>query len=126
MPLCGHGGKHLTEQRNRKIVPSGGGLFNNLSMRVKLIVRLLGDRRVNPLLKLLPIGSLVYLLFPDLAPGPVDDAAIIWLGTYLFVELCPPDVVAEHTEALKQMVPGSWRDPAEGEGEVIDGEFRER
>ena len=56
---------------------------------------------MNPVLKMLPIGSLAYLVIPDIAIGPIDDAAVIWLATYLFVELCPPAVVQEHLEALK-------------------------
>jgi hypothetical protein len=115
------------ENKPRKIIPStGGGIVYDLTMRIKLIWRLLGDKRVNPLLKLLPIGSLVYLIFPDIAPGPIDDAAILWLGAYLFVELCPPDVVQEHMNALNQVVPGEWYDPKEQEEDIVEGEYREK
>ena len=86
---------------DRKIMlPPGGGVVQDLMIRLKLIVRLMTDRRVNPLLKLLPIGSLAYFIVPDLAVGPIDDAAIIGLAAYLFVELCPPDVVQEHLEEI--------------------------
>jgi hypothetical protein len=95
--------------------PEGGGFFQDLSIRARLILRLLGDRRVNIFLKLLPIGSLVYLIMPDLAPGPIDDAAVIWLGAYLFVELCPPDVVQEHMRALTSVIDGEWREVPEKE-----------
>ena len=106
--------------------PKGGGVFHGLSQRIKLIVRLMGDPRVSPVLKVLPVGTLLYLIIPDIAPGPIDDAAIIWLGTYLFVELCPPDVVKEHMAALNQTVPGEWRDPAgTKEEEIVDAEFWE-
>jgi uncharacterized membrane protein YkvA (DUF1232 family) len=90
--------------------PSGGGIFNELALRMKLILRLMADRRVNPLLKLLPIGSLLYLVIPDLLPGPVDDAVILSMGFYLFPELCPPNVVKEHWEALTSVVEGEWRE----------------
>jgi hypothetical protein len=30
----------------------------------------------------------------------LDDAAVLWIGSNLFVELCPPEVVAEHMRAL--------------------------
>ena len=30
----------------------------------------------------------------------VDDAAILWLGSYIFTEICPPEVVEEHMKAL--------------------------
>ena len=82
---------------------------------------------MNPLLKVLPIGSLVYLVMPDIAPGPIDDAALIWLATYLFVELCPPDVVQEHLDALKatRKVMDSYQETSqpEAQGEIIDGEI---
>jgi hypothetical protein len=109
------------------MLPQSGGFFQELTLRIKLILKLLGDRRVNVLLKILPIGSLIYLVMPDLAPGPIDDAAVMWLATYLFVELCPPEVVREHLEALKatRKVMDSYQETSqpEGHGEVIDGEI---
>ena len=100
------------------VTSQNAGFFQDLIQRVKLLWRLMGDRRVNFFLKLLPIASIVYLVSPlDLAPGltlPVigalDDAAIIWIGTSLFMSLCPDDVVQEHWDALKKVIPGSWRD----------------
>lgn len=92
----------MNENPNRRLQRApNSGFFWELSARIKLILRLLADGRVNPLLKLLPIASLAYLLVPDLAPGPIDDALIIWLGAYLFVELCPPDVVEEHLKKIQ-------------------------
>jgi hypothetical protein len=121
----------MSDKTNRKIMlPQSGGFFAELTLRIKLILKLLGDKRVNILLKILPIGSLVYLVMPDIAPGPIDDAALIWLATYLFVELCPPDVVQEHLEALKatRKVMDSYQETSqpEGQGEVIDGEIVDR
>jgi hypothetical protein len=120
----------MSEKPNRTIIPSqSGGFFQDLTLRLKLILRLVGDSRVNPMLKLLPVGSLVYLLVPDLVPGPIDDAAIIWLATYLFVELCPPAVVQEHLEELKatRKVMDSYQETSQpdGQGEIIDGEIVE-
>jgi len=91
------------------IVP-GGGVVQGLSLRIKLILRLMGDRRVSPLIKLLPLASLVYIFVPDLVVGPIDDAAALWLATYLFVELCPPEVVREHMDALTSVVEGRFRE----------------
>jgi hypothetical protein len=85
------------------------GLFDNITLQVKMISRLMGDMRVNPLLKLLPIGAMIYLIIPDTLIGPLDDAAIIWVGTSLFVELCPPEIVREHREALASVIDGEWR-----------------
>ena len=92
----------MFEQSNHKVIlPRGGGIIHDLTLRAKLVIRLIGDARVKPLLKLLPIGSLVYLVvFPDLAFGPFDDAAIAWLATYLFVELCPSEVIQAHLDDL--------------------------
>ena len=115
----------MSDDKDSRVVPSKGGFFGDLANRVKLVLRLLADPRVSPLVKMLPIGSILYLLFPDLAPGPIDDAAIIWLGTYLFVELCPPHVVQEHMAALNQVIPGQWHDPLEGQDDVVDAEYWE-
>ena len=108
------------------MIPPQGGMLRDLVMRIKLILRLMGDRRINFLLKLLPIGSLAYLISPiDLVSGIVlpvigalDDAAILWLGLYLFLELCPPAVVQEHVKRLASNV-----DIVERRGEdVVDAD----
>ena len=106
------------------------GIFQDLILRIKLILRLIGDKRINFLLKLLPIGAIIYVVSPvDLIPGlalPVigalDDAAVLWLGTTLFVSLCPDEVVQEHMNALHKVVPGTWRDvpPKDKTDEVLD------
>ena len=105
----------MGKKPSREIIPKGGGVFDSLSQQAKLILRLLRDRRVNPLLKLLPIGTLVYLFVPDIALGPIDDAIVIWLGSVLFVELCPPEIVQEHRDALTSVIEGEWREIDEGE-----------
>lgn len=123
----------MSNNKVSKIINNRPGFFNDLLNRLKLVLRLMGDRRVNPLLKGLPVFSLIYLISPiDLAIGPIDDALVIWLSLTLFVELCPPEIVQEHMAALNQVVPGQWRDssPAEGqagpaEEEIIDAEFHE-
>jgi hypothetical protein len=118
----------MSNDRNRSITPSkGGGVFNDLAVRIKLILRLMGDPRVSPWLKILPIGSVLYLVVPDLVPGPLDDAAILWLGTYLFVELCPPEVVKEHMDSITRVVPSEWHDPTTTteDEEIIDAEYTE-
>lgn len=102
--------------------PRGGGL-KDIVNRMKLIGRLMADRRVNFFVKILPVASLAYLFWPaDLVPGlalpiigALDDAAILWLGSYLFVELCPPEVVHEHAKALRS-------NNANLDEDVVDGE----
>lgn len=106
------------------------GFFQDLITRVKLILRLIGDKRINFFLKLLPIAAAIYVISPiDLLPGAVfpfigalDDAVVIWLGTTIFVALCPDDIVQEHTNVLNKVVSGTWRDAGDedGTGEIID------
>jgi uncharacterized membrane protein YkvA (DUF1232 family) len=111
------------KKTDKLVVRPEGGVLRDLVLRLKLIVRLMGDKRVNPLLKLLPIGSLIYLLFPfdliSVIPGvsALDDVAIVSLGAYMFIEFCPPDVVAEHMRALT-----SNMDTVEGLDDVVDAE----
>lgn len=120
----------MPENRDRKIIRADGGFIKDIVTYIKLVVRLMGDRRVSPFLKFIPVGSLVYLLFPFDVPGPLDDAAVLGMGFYLFVELCPPDVVEEHVQAIRMVVPGEWQSaPAPQddfeESDVIEAEYRE-
>ncbi len=114
----------------RNIVPRSGGFFQDLTNRFRLISRLIMDGRVNPLIKILPVATLAYVIVPtDLLPvNPIDDAFVIWIGTTLFVELCPPEVVQEHLQQLDRWSVTSQRQgnssPTQ-EGEVVDGEFFE-
>lgn len=110
------------------ITPYGGGFFQAFGDRIRLIIRLVADGRVNPLVKVLPIASLVYLLFPDIMPGPIDDAVILWLSNYLFVELCPPDVVDELEEDIRRRSAPKVSAPPENnpaESDVIEAEYQE-
>ena len=114
----------MANKRSDKLtVRTDGGMFRDLMLRLKLIVRLMGDNRVNPLLKLLPVASLVYLFFPfdliSVIPGvsALDDLAIVSLGGYMFIEFCPPDVVQEHMKRLT-----SNMDSVEGLDDVVDAE----
>jgi hypothetical protein len=115
----------MNGKKNRQVTPfRGDGIFFGLANQIKLIVRLMADPRISPWLKLLPVGALVYLVVSDLAPGPIDDAAAIWLGAYLFVELCPPAIVQEHRLALKMKVD----EPSRGdikEEDIVDAEYWE-
>jgi len=113
----------MVQKNNRSITPSKyGGIFYDLANRIKLIFRLMGDHRVSSWLKLLPIATLVYLVVPDLAPGPIDDAAAIWLGAYLFVELCPPELVNEHMESLNPHLETKSEDVID-EANIVDVEY---
>ena len=114
--------------RNRPKLTSS--FFSTIADEIRLVLRLMADRRVNPLLKLLPIGTLLYFFIPDLIIGPIDDALVIGVGTYLFIELCPPHIVEEHREALKNVVDSKLSDVDNDripiyEDEIIEGEFRD-
>lgn len=78
-----------------------------LIRQARLIWRLLLDPRVSLLAKAVVPLALLYIIHPlDLAPdvlpglGQVDDLAILLLGAWLFLELCPKEVVKEHQEKL--------------------------
>lgn len=106
---------------NKLMVPPKGGMMRDLVKRLKLITRLMGDSRVSIFLKLLPLASLAYLFWPIDAialpiVGVLDDAAILWIGSTLFVELCPPDVVKEHQAELDSNLED------DSGGEVVDAE----
>lgn len=118
----------MTQNSPGPIRPYNPGLFEGISNRIKLILRLMADGRVNPLLKLIPLASGIYLVFPDLMPGPIDDALLIWLSTYLFVELCPPEIVSEHEEEIDRTMTekAGKNQPGQtpySEEDIIEGEI---
>jgi len=97
----------MADRKTKKLIVPQGGVLRNFVIKLKLILRLLGDRRVSFWTKLIPFGTLVYLVSPiDFIMGipgvaALDDAAIVWFGSNLFIELCPPDVVKEHLSDLQ-------------------------
>lgn len=111
----------MAENKNRSIIPSENdpGFSENLILQLKLVIKLLADSRVSFLLKLLPLASLIYLFIPDLILGPFDDAIVLGIGFYLFVELCPNDVVEEHRAALR----GEDSETSPKSEDVIDADF---
>jgi len=124
----------MTDNKNKTIIKPPGGLFNELVIRIKLVFRLMGDPRVNLLYKLLPVASLIYLIVPtDLLPFlPIDDALVIWLACYLFIEIAPADVVEEHLNELRRVVQIGWEDaptPPEKDSsssdDIVEAEFKE-
>ena len=116
----------MNKKPSKSIVPSQGGVLQDITLRAKLFLGLMADRRVSPFAKLIPIAALVYLVSPiDLIMGipgvsALDDAAILWLGYYTFVEMCPPDVVRELS---KQLISNNTVvDEVKQQDEVVDGE----
>lgn len=117
--------------------------FKNFILQVRLVWLLMRDRRVPLWLKVLPLGSLVYLFSPlDFLPDTipvltqVDDLAVLLIGFRLFIDMSPADVVAEHMESLTGHsaweVPETARsnpqpadDPDTLHTTVIDGEYKD-
>lgn len=98
----------MADRKNRKVVvsPHKGGMTRDFVNRVKLILKLMGDPRVSPWVKLIPVGAIAYLVSPiDIIMGipgvaALDDAAVLWMGSSLFIELCPPEVVQEYLREI--------------------------
>lgn len=88
--------------------------------QLQLIIRLLKDKRVHPLIKVLPFLSLIYLIYPDFIPGPFDDAVVIGLFMQFFMSLVPDDLVDEHRYEQE-----AERITTNQEDSIIEGEFWE-
>ncbi len=92
---------------------------------MQLVWRLMLDGRVPPLPKLIVPLIALYIISPiDLIPeglllfvGAIDDIALLFFGTKLFIGMCPPDVVEEHRRAL-----GAGREFTDDE--YVDGSYR--
>jgi len=116
------------KKSGRITVSPQDGMFRPAITRFKLIMRLMGDRRVSAWAKLIPIGALVYLVSPiDLIMGipgiaALDDAAILWFGSSLFVDLCPPNVVNEHMQELTSNLDDDSDDIVDAETTDSDNE----
>ncbi len=78
------------------------------------------DKRVHPLIKVLPFLSLIYLVYPDLVPGPFDDAVVITLFLQFFLTLVPDDLIEEH-KFDQEIEERKTTD----EDNIIEGEFWE-
>jgi uncharacterized membrane protein YkvA (DUF1232 family) len=90
------------------------GWAQSIANHLKLVWRLLRDKRVHPLLKLLPFSSVVYFLFPFDLPLPIDDIGVVWFTTTLFVELAPQSIVTEHRRAIESVVTVEWKELEDG------------
>jgi len=100
------------------------GWFKDFFRQFQLAWRLLLDPRVPAITKVVPFITVAYLvspvdLLPDLALGlgQLDDLAVLFIGLRMFIDLCPVDLVEEHTTVLTGVKVGVWK-PAEPE--VVD------
>ena len=59
-------------------------------------------------LKLLPLGSIIYMISPlDMVIPVIDDIGVLWFFTYLFIELCPEEIVEEHLSEIRSTIEGT-------------------
>ncbi len=94
---------------------------------MQLVWRLMLDPRVSFLPKLIVPLVALYVLSPlDIIPdvfivlGQLDDIALLFFGTKLFINLCPPDVVMEHRRALGGGREFTADDYVDGSYRVVD------
>jgi hypothetical protein len=80
-----------------------GGFIAHLPSFVRVFYRLMTDRRVSPLAKLVPLLGLLLLCTPpalelDFIPlvGELDWLLVIFFTLKVFIWLCPADIVREH------------------------------
>ena len=109
---------------DRNINPLRVKFLSEFVIHIKLVFRLMKDKRINPFLKILPFGGLIYLIIPDLLVGPIDDAALLLGGSYLFLELCPQKIIDEHLQQLRLDSSKDQTDDRKDEN-IIDAEFRD-
>jgi uncharacterized membrane protein YkvA (DUF1232 family) len=111
----------MATKQDRSLDQAKEGFFNELFLNLRLILRLMKDKRVNVFFKLLPVGALLYWVIPfDFLPvNPLDDALVIWVGFTMFLELCPDEVVAEHRAALRGQVQGK------SSPDVVEGTYKD-
>ncbi len=105
------------------------GWLRSLWHRLILAWRLVRDPRIPAATKIIPWSTLAYLISPidiisDAIPGlgQLDDLTIFLFGLQLFIDLCPPEIVAEHMAVIEGRVPPPSPPVA---GPVIDVEVIE-
>jgi len=99
----------------------GGSFISDIFVKIRLVIKLVQDDRVDLLLKAIPAFCLLYLIVPlDLLIGPLDDALVLYLGMDFFINLCPQEIVNQYLEEIR------GTSPAEAEDVIINGEFKDQ
>lgn len=112
------------------------GWLKDFFGQFRLAWELLWDGRVPFVTKIIPILTLLYVISPvDLVPGmmfpgfgQLDDLAVFLIGLRLFIDVCPPALVAEHQDEAQLEITATppettqptaiaWTPPT---GQVID------
>jgi len=113
--------------KRRLVSKYQGDLFGSFGMQIRLIVRLIADRRINFFLKALPIFSIIYLVSPlDFAIPVIDDAFVLWLANTLFLDLCPTEIVEEHRASLERAEEQKRKQEKIEESDIIDAKYKEK
>lgn len=91
---------------NKKTDP---GFLREAWHQVRMVFKLLRDPKVPIYLKVLPFAAVLYLIWPidliaDIIPGlgQLDDITILLVGSKIFIELAPQDVVTRHLNSLRE------------------------
>ena len=99
----------------------GGGFISDVILKIRLVIKLMQDDRIDIWIKAIPVFCLIYLIVPiDLLIGPIDDAIVLYVGMDIFISMCPQDIVNEYLLELNGKPKSSHNE------EVIDVEFREK
>ncbi len=116
----------MSYERKPVVTPESFGVLGQLVQTLRLVWRLMQDPRVPTFPKLIVPAAILYVLSPiDLIPdfilglGQVDDIAILLFSVRFFIEMCPPDIVAEHRRALT----GSPSRSADAQEDVVEGSY---
>jgi len=108
----------------------GFAFFRGIADHFKLVWMLWMDPRINPLLKILPLGSIIYAISPfDMAIPMIDDVGVLWFFTYLFIELSPEEIVEEHRQNIINTIQRDWKETDDvqfTEEDIQDAEFTEK
>jgi len=108
-------------------------MVSAITRNLRLIWRLMMDRRVPLSLKMIVPATLLYLISPvDLAPdlflglGQLDDVAIVLLGLALFLQLCPRAIVQQHLREIYSTATrhGATQDGSSEEGNYIETAYQ--
>ncbi len=111
-------------------IPYRTSVFVRIANYLKLFWQLLNDPKVSLFLKLIPLLASLYVINPmDRFVPVVDDLVILFLGFYLFVELCPEGIVNAHRQAIEGVLEGQARDAQDdeeiAEEDILEGEFHD-
>lgn len=103
----------MADQNRFKKMTENTSFLKSLGTELRLILKLMGDRRVPFWLKLIPLATVVYFFIPEPIPF-VDDFVVMSIGVYAFLEMCPDEIVEEYRMQLYNKKRGN------AEGAIID------